>query len=209
MSLTIAPNPNDYQIVPYVDPEQQRRDRPTSTVRNWPNRQSYTTAISIAFTTICGVANAPLRDTLIVNALRGLDAYEIYKEKNYIRIAFHIAAFTALFFPYGKVGSVLIDLAYETFNYYKPSIKRIDVFPCVTRLKDPKIKENALKILTVPEERADDLDFIKEQHRWRSELLISKLESVRPRPTPFVAAQLQYMLDNINEAYKTLTAGLE
>ncbi len=123
---------------------------------DWPNSATIATGFSIAVNIISKIGSFSILAKAAVNANARIWKLVIaFRQKDYVQVAFGIAAFIALFFPpYGWLLAISIDLTSECLNAYRywVSRKRNDS-PLFTRI-DPNVRENALRILNLPVEAA-------------------------------------------------------
>ncbi|HEU64687.1 MAG: hypothetical protein KR126chlam4_01209 [Candidatus Anoxychlamydiales bacterium] len=170
------------------------------TSKNWPNTQTAITSTSAIFNLACATIDSPMDETLGLNApIRAFSIIHALYHQRYFKAALDIPAFVVLMFPNGRLISVIIDVASEILNFNQKISVSESSFPKVSRL-DPKILANALRILSITEDKKDELDFINSQH-----LKITKaLEEKKSKLSDILAKQVQLLIDDANVAKNTL-----
>lgn len=90
---------------------------PSHTIK-WPNKNTIVGGVSIVTNLALTTINPSKYFSLALNfPIRCFSIIRNYKHAD-LKIAFDIAAFAALFFPYGAFIAIGMDLAYEALNYW-------------------------------------------------------------------------------------------
>lgn len=184
--------------------QQLKSDRSSVSSPGWPNSETVMTGLSIAVNVISEIKSFPISSTAVINApIRMWRLATAFQKKDYLQIAFDVAAFTALFFPpYGRLFAIGIDLTSECLSayHYWDSARSCEP-PHFTRI-DANVRENALRILNLTVEEAEKQETIEQHYK----LLIDDLTRRRNKVSgSLLAEQIQYLIDDGHTAYKTLT----
>ncbi len=171
---------------------------------NWPNSQTAITSTSVVVNVACKAMNSSKHWTVGLNVpVRVFSVIRSINHKKYYKVAFDAAAFASLFFqPYGIFAAIGFDFISEGINFYLERYSCDDPSQS-SNLKrlDPTKIENACKILDIPENRLDDLDFIKINYNR----IIDSLEKRKAKLSKNLANEIQLMIDDVHVSYETLT----
>jgi|LakMenE01Jun11ns_1017448.scaffolds.fasta_scaffold9708198_2 hypothetical protein len=192
----------------------------------WPNAQTAFNFCKITLTSLTlatsetaqGLFIKAMKSNLPITVLgvlivRPINIYFAYKEKQYYKIALDIMAFVAFFFfPYGSLVSIAIDVGSELINLAlnwnaKSRQQQPNDFEDLTKklgfnskLPDPKIRENALKILNLSEKEIENLESFRPTFQgW-----IQDLERRKSKVSDFFVWNLNNHIEAIKQAYITL-----
>lgn len=163
----------------------------------WPNTQTALSSTSAVVNLACIAINSSLQETLGINfPIRTVNfLYSLYLKK-YYKAVLEIPAFAVLLLPNGRLISIIIDIASEMLNFDKQTSSTFRL----SCLLNPKVRENAFKILNISKDKENDLEFIESQHQ----LITSDLEKRKSQLSAELAKQMQLLIDDANEALKTL-----
>jgi hypothetical protein len=167
----------------------------------WPNRQTALNLLLVVGNIAFEILSFSLPVTLIYNVpLRLVSISTDIKNEKYHIVFVKIAAFIALFFPYGRFAAVVSDLFAEYFNFCENQPRPQQQLPALQSRIDPRVPRNALTILDIPLDQAYNYGLIREKY----DSAIALLENRISRATPMLATYWQGMIDDCRIAYRTL-----
>ncbi len=181
---------------------------------SWPNRETLITSTKIVANLACYFLKSSLAKTAAINfSLRCISVYQTPSSNRYYRLSLETGAFLVLPLPYGILFSIGVDAISEAVNFYNRHRKGSSAGrpkgapssrPLVSPLKllDPSKVENALKILGL---EASDLGHqLKMDAKY--EMILNSLVERKSLAHGDFKIRFQEMIENVQAAYKTLTA---
>lgn len=169
---------------------------------NWPNVQTAITSLSVLDNALYEIFKRSCQTTARANSLiRAVSIARAIYDKKYYKVAFDVTAYSLLYFSCGRLVCIGVDLASEIVNIYQSSQNHKPL--SVLKRLDPTTRENALTILGVSPEQAENQEYIEGNYRT----LIDMLEKKKSIPSSSrITAEFQNMIDDAESAFKTLSS---
>ncbi|MGH2611691.1 MAG: hypothetical protein ACRDFB_01420, partial [Rhabdochlamydiaceae bacterium] len=190
----------------------------------WPNMQTLINTGNLANSVACIIFKNPFLEGLNISCRSLATLITVYYRGDRKNGMLQQLA-VAVIFGLGRKGcylSVTIDLASEAINYYRlrrsssvinknhdASIKPGSIL--AGKRIDPKVPENAARILNVPSDRINDKEYIEHQKLGAiKDLTTTKntLDKDKSGRDPF-AVEIQGLIDDTNAAYTTLMSAID
>jgi len=168
------------------------------------DKQILSTGLLVITNLACQIIKISAQHTLLANLpLRLFCAYHAGMEKKYHRFIFIFLPLVMLCQPYGILFLITMDVAFTIFDTSLLKIKNNKSFIKKTDLNllDPTIRENAMKILNLNEQEVSDINIITDHYNKAKTALETRL----PKFSSPLAQSVRMLLDNVKQAYTTLT----
>lgn len=167
----------------------------------WPNQQTAAAAVSIGINSFFEIAKISMPITWVGNfPVRIWSVFTAFKQKKYVHIARNIISFVALFFRHGRAVAISVDMLFECISAYRHHCYK----PSSPELKnklDPIVRDQALRILDLSAEEAQDINRVT----TKTSQMVNDLTQRKVKASPVIAKELQLLINDINAACKTLT----
>lgn len=211
------------EIVPYIDNGKRK------TSFNWIDHNTLKTIQCIISNSFDILSKGSFQRVVVMNLpLRAWNCINGCQEKNYWKVALDVLAFSSLFFPvYRPKVTILIDLASEAINLYikmnhhsrasrslsfwdwsnqrLAKIKNFFINEKKTKEIDCTIRENALKVLDLSAEEAEDRSILNERYQDLYKAWSERMVEAKKLKSEFLAQEFEKRLCRVQIAYKTLT----
>ncbi len=166
----------------------------------WPDKQTAAAVLSVGINGFFELAKASIPMTQIGNLpVRIWSTLTAFQQKEYVHVARNVVSFSALFFPHGRPIAIGVDMMCECMSAYQHLSYKTPRSNLKNKL-DPSIKENALRILDLSAEEAQDPSRVTEKARQ----MVDTLNQRKAKASPIIAQELQWLIEDIQAACRTL-----
>ena len=120
----------------------------------------------------------------------------------YYKVASDVLALVLVYFcPYGRATALTIDICTELYNFHMADNDEGISFSLTNERFNPKIRENAIKILGIPEDKLEDKQWITKKYEAHLKGLREKRSKAKGLGIQF----LDSLIVDTETAYKTVT----
>jgi hypothetical protein len=168
----------------------------SNVIYRWPNSKTVFASVSIIVNIACVILQTSKKTTLLANVPARVVSSILHRHE-YSKVIFEVAAFAALFLPYGPWISIAIDVASEFVNFFQYRSKK----PSIPSGINPQTGRPWLcKVPITPAVLRSMRSFLDADERCRQD----EIKARKPHP-PLTEAQARRLLELPSEGFVDLT----